>query len=422
MEGPARPTDHPARSDEFVLHLPWRSATLPRQVVELALIVLLWQASTGVFLLSLVQQYLPQHLEASAAFPGYALAIYAAGRFLLQAPAGWLADRIGRRRTLTLGIAISLPSVFMMLQVQEPASFLAFSGLYGAGSAAIWPAIMAYVGDTQQESTRGRTLNMLNISQLIGLGAGTMAGVTLIDLISYKAAFAACLGFSALALFFAYRGARRNPLSTGVAAAKANETPRLRPKLLSLRVLFLAGIALLLSIGTTVQAPVVSAYANDVLHTKLYVMGLMLIGPGVAAAFLAIRFGHLADRFGRQLPLIGGLAVAALCYLALSQTTHPLLAVYLIVLAGLAYAVSIPAWGAAALDATELGSRGLMLGVLATVQGIGGALGQAVGGLTNAAWGPVAPFKMGAALLAIALLLTLMHLQHQRRAEALVEA
>lgn len=418
MEGTAPATDHPARSDDPVLHLLWRLSTFPRPVVELAFTVMLWQASTGVFLLALVQQYLPQHLEASAAFPGYALAIYAAGRFLLQAPAGWLADRIGRRRTLTLGIAISLPSVFLMLQVQEPASFLAFSGLYGAGSAAIWPAIMAYVGDTQQESTRARTLNLLNISQLVGLGAGTMAGVTLLDLISYKAAFGACLGFSALALFFAYRGARRTPRT--VVRAKAEATPRLHPRLLSLRILFLAGIALLLSIGTTVQAPVVSTYANDVLHTKLYVMGLMLIGPGVAAAFLAIRFGHLADRFGRQLPLIGGLAVAALCYLALSQTTHPLLAVYLIVLAGLAYAVSIPAWGAAALDATEFGSRGLLLGMLATVQGIGGALGQAVGGLTNAAYGPVAPFKIGALLLALALVLTLMHLQHQRRSDALL--
>src|SRR3990172_7750471 len=288
---------------------------LPRlAAVELGLTVFLWQASTGVFLLSLVQQYLPDHLDAPPAFPGYALAIYAAGRFLLQAPAGWLADRIGRRRTLTLGIAVSLPSVFLMLQVQEPSSFLAFSALYGAGSAAIWPAIMAYVGDTQQPSTRGRTLNLPNISQLVGLGAGTMAGVTLIDLISYQAAFAACLGFSALALFFAYRGARRSPSPSpspaSVPQANANKTPRFSSKLLSLRVLLLAGIALLLSIGTTVQAPVVSAYANDVLHTKLYIMGLMLIGPGAAAAFIAVRFGHLADRFGRPLPLIRGPAAA----------------------------------------------------------------------------------------------------------------
>ena len=127
-----------------------RVAVRHRHIIELGLIVTLWQASSGVFLLSLVQQYLPQHLQAGAAFPGYALAIYAAARFLLQAPAGWLADRIGRQRTLTLGIGLSLPSVYLMLQVQDPQSFLVFSALYGAGSAAIWPAIMAHVGDTQE--------------------------------------------------------------------------------------------------------------------------------------------------------------------------------------------------------------------------------------------------------------------------------
>jgi MFS family permease len=389
------------------------------QTLELGLIVLLWQASTGVFLLALVQQYLPQHLEANPAFPGYALAIYAGARLLLQAPAGWLADRIGRRRTLTLGIAVSLPSVFLMLQVQEPTSFLAFSALYGFGSAAIWPSIMAYVGDNSEASTRGRTLSMLNIAQLVGLGAGTMIGVTLTDLISYHAAFAACLTFSALALFFAYRGAGASERTLQRVDLRFNGLDR---RLLTSRVMLLAGIALLLSVATTVQAPAIGDYTHDVLDTKMYVLGLMLAAPAAIAFVVLVRCRHVADRFGRQIPMIVGLSVTAACYCALSVTSHPFLAVNLIVIAGLAYAISIPAWGAAALDATEFGGRGLVLGLLATVQGFGGAAGQAIGGLTNAAWGPLAPFRMGAVLLAFAIVLTVVQLrQQQAEAYALAE-
>jgi predicted MFS family arabinose efflux permease len=249
-----------------------------------------------------------------------------------------------------------------------------------------------------------------------------MAGVTLLDLISYQAAFAACLAFSGLALAFAYRGARSGSTVTETREASPRKLRAVLRSLLSMRILFLATIALLLSIGSTVQAPVVGAYATEVLDTKLHVIGLMMLAPAAVGAVLAVRLGRLADHFGRTLPLIGGLFVAALSYSALSQTTHPLLAVNFIVLAGLAYAVSIPAWGAAALDATELGGRGLVLGMLATVQGFGGIIGQAIGGVTSAAWGPAAPFKAGALLLMIALLLTVLYLQQQRRREALAQA
>ena len=380
---------------------------------ELALTMLLWQASTGVFLLAIVQQYLPQQLDANAAFPGYALALYAAARFLTQTPAGWLADRVGPRRTLALGISIAIVTVFLMSQVQDATSFLLFSALYGVGSAAVWPAVMASVGDSVERNVRARVLNTINISQLVGLGLGTMVGVTLLDVISYQAAFVACLSFSALALALAYRGVRaREQAEQEIQSAPSERFGR---GIFSVRVMLLAGIALLLSIGATIQAPVVADYSNEVLHTKIHVLGIMLLAPAVVAGFLLIRFGHIADKFGRQLPLMLGLGLAAVCYYLLSQTSNPLLAANLVVLAGLGYAISIPAWGAAALDATEAGGRGLMLGVLGTVQGLGGVVGQAVGGLSNAAWGPVAPFKIGAMLLMLALLLTAMHLYHQRR-------
>ncbi len=388
-----------------------------RQLVELTLTVLLWHASLGVFFLSLVQQYLPEELGASPAFPGYALAVYSLARFLWQTPAGWLADKYGRRLALTVGIGTAIPILTLMMQLREGHLFLAFSALYGLSAATMWPALLAHVADTHDPSRRGRTLHFLNLAQLLGLGAGTVVGVILVDYISYEAAFASCLTFNALALLLASRR-----IAIGVHQPSAGKAPGDGPWLQGLRVLWTPGvlilgaIALFLSLGTTVHTPAIGAYVSDVLKVDLHQMAFMLFLPASVALVVAVRCGHLVDRFGRQTPLMVGLAVAALSLFALTQTRSPFLAVNLAVLAGLAYAVSIPAWSAAALDATEIGSRGVLLGALTAVQGLGGALGQALGGTVSQVYGPLAPFKFGAILLGVALMFTVLHLRHHRNA------
>jgi MFS family permease len=185
----------------------------------------------------------------------------------------------------------------------------------------------------------------------------------------------------------------------------------------------LAVIVLFLTVGTSMQAPMIGAYTDDVLETDMSTLAMLLVVPAAVAGIAYWKFNHLTDRFPRQVPLAGGLLVAALSLFLLTQTTQPFIVVNLVVLAGLAYAISIPAWGAAALDATDVGSRGLMLGLLSTVQGLGAVGGQALGGLIGGEWGPLAPFKIAALALMIALTLTVAHQWVQsRRSPAPVRA
>jgi MFS family permease len=183
----------------------------------------------------------------------------------------------------------------------------------------------------------------------------------------------------------------------------------------------LAVIVLFLTLGTSLHTPMIGAYTRDVLEVKMSYMAMLFPVPAVIAGAALWRFGHLTDRFGRQVPLIAGMGVAAMCIFLLTQTTSPFIVVNLVVIAGLAYAISIPAWGAAALDATDVGSRGLWLGALSAVQGLGVAGGQALGGVIGGQWGPLAPFKLAALLLMIALALTVAnqyaHARQRRDAE-----
>jgi MFS family permease len=388
---------------------------------ELTFTVLLWQASVGIFLLSLLQTYLPEELGASAAFPGYAMAAYGLAKFVCQTPAGWLADRVGRRLTLSMGAFLALPAVLLMMQVREVHLFLAFSALYGLSGAAIWPALMAHVGDTHDPSQRGQAMNKLNMAQLIGLGLGTVAGTFLVDYISYLAAFIAALSLNGLAFVLTARhlprrqSMRRPRIAEAAKAAAESKGPW------TMSILILAAISLFLSLGINFYAPALGAYTRQVLHVEMSQLALMLIAPAVVAGLIVSRAGHLSDRFGRQLPLMVGLGVCAISLFALTRTSSSLLAVNLAVLAGLAYAVAMPAWSAAALDAAHVGSRGLLMGALAAVQGLGSALGQALGGTVGQAYGPLAPFRFAALMLVVALILTFVHM-HQQRLGAVLTA
>ena len=388
---------------------------------DLVFAVFLWQASLGIFFLSLVQQYLRQELGASAAFPGYALASYSLARFLWQTPAGWLADRFGRRLILSIGIATGIPTLALMMALPDKNLFLVFSGLYGLSAATMWPALLAHVGDTHEPARRGHALHFLNLAQMLGLLTGTMVGVFLGDLVSYSAVFLACLAFNLLALIAAMRRSDAAVVVGPKREASALSQLGGLPSMLTPGVLILGAIMLFLSLGIAVQTPAIGTYVSQVLHAQLHQMALLLLLPGSVGVVVALKCSHLSDRFGRQAPLLIGLAVTALSLFALTLTRSPFLAVNLAVLAGLAYAVSVPAWCAAALDATQVQCRGLLLGAFAAVQGLGGAVGQAAGGKVSEMYGPLAPFNFAAVLLGVAILLTIVYIRHQQRERQALE-
>ncbi len=397
--------------------------------LELAGIVFLWQAAVGIYFLSLVQQYLPQQLDTSAGFPGYAMACYGVAKFVCQPAAGWAADRIGRRTTMVLGMALSMPVLALMMEVRDARSFLVFSALLGMSAATMWPAFIAYVGETTPHGRRAGTMSLLNIAQMAGIGAGTLTGVLMVDFVTYGAAFWVCIGFTFLSLAVVMRRIDDRPTAVVLPVlrgdgARADGEPERGPSGgWTPGIVMLGVIVLFLTVGTSLHTPMIGAYTRDVLQVKMSYMALLFPLPAIAGAAGLWTFGRHADRFGRQVPLIAGLFVASLCIFGLTLTRSPLIVVNLVVLAGLAYAISIPAWGAAALDATDAGSRGLWLGMLSAVQGLGVAGGQALGGLIGGVWGPLAPFKLAALLLMVALaLIVAQQAAHTRRRNEVVTA
>jgi MFS family permease len=310
---------------------------------------------------------------------------------------------------MVAGMAFSVPVLVAMMEVPSERMFLAFSALLGVGAATMWPAFMAHVGESTPRDRRARTMTLLNLAQMTGIGAGTLAGVLMVDFVTYGGAFWVCIAFSSLALAMVLRSVPARDAECDVEPERPRARRETTPGAWTPSVAMLAVIVLFLTVGTSLHTPMIGAYTHDVLRVKMSFLALLFPLPALAAGIAMWRISRVADRYGRHVPLIAGLSVSAAAIFALTLTRSPFIAVNLVVLAGLAYAISIPAWGAAALDATDAGGRGLWLGALSAVQGLGVAGGQALGGTIGGMWGPLAPFKLAALLLMVAVALIAWH-------------
>ena len=106
------------------------------------------------------------------------------------------------------------------------------------------------------------------------------------------------------------------------------------------------------------------------------------------------------DRRGRHRPLFAGLALIAVPFWGAAVSTQPVVVSAGGSLAALGYALFVPAWNALIMDWIPAERRGLFLGGVATVQGLGLAAGPLVGGRLFEV-NPYAPFWLAGLLMTV---------------------
>lgn len=403
-----------------------------RQALALIGVIFLTEAAIAVIFFSLVPQY-PVHLlnlnnayrgrhadllRVAAAYSGYALSAYGFAKLPGQPIAGWLADRFGSRRVLLAGVLLGLAVIVLMERVGAIGIFIAACALFGLTIAVVWPAIFAIIGDVYAESIRGRILAAINGAQLGGSAIGFAVGAFVIDYTSYTVAFGLVFVLVLLALVLGFilirSPARPRDSQTAAQPSPAAGFAGLRA-LLSPGLIILSCILVLISVATTVLAPDLKAYSGGVLHLRFSTFALLLGIPAAVAVLTLFPSGLIADKLGRTLPMLVAVIVWPVSVLLLSFTRSVPLVVLLGSVAAFSYALGLPAWSASLVDLSSSGSRGLQTGAASALQAIGLAIGPAAGGALIARFGPLSPFRLSAALMVLAALLTLLYRANTRR-------
>ncbi len=377
-----------------------------RNLAVFLVAIVLMEIVHGIEAMALLPLYMTGVLGSSVTLVGAVISIYLIVDIITRTPAGWLADRWGRKTVLLWGIILSIIPLPLMMGVTSPRTFLLLNGLNGLGAGYIWPAIYAGVADTYRRSQRGLIMGVLSTVMLGGLALGPISGNLLLGFTSYRATFLICIALVCVVFLIVLALARETRMAEQGASSVMKREDGFRWA--DGELVLLGVIALLLTISLAFLLPIISLYGAQVLLVDKLTMSMVLAIPGGITALILLPAGHLADRVGRKPPIVAGLALLTVCFGAAPITTNLLVVTAGATVAGLGYALAVPAWNALAMDKVPQESRGLLLGALATVQGAGLAIGPVIGGYLWEHIHYYAPFLAGAFLLLVATVLSLL--------------
>ncbi len=115
---------------------------------------------------------------------------------------GALGDRIGRKPLIVWGMLLQALGIWGLAAADGLAQRVAGAGVLGLGTAAVYPTLIAAVGDYAPPLRRASAVGVYRWYRDAGLIAGAVAGGLLADALGFRAAYAVIGGISALSAAF----------------------------------------------------------------------------------------------------------------------------------------------------------------------------------------------------------------------------
>ncbi|WP_034721128.1 MULTISPECIES: MFS transporter [Actinomycetes] len=119
---------------------------------------------------------------------GLLFAIYPAVWGAGQLFTGGLSDRIGRKHLITGGMFVQAVALALIALGDSFAMWAAGTAILGAGTAMVYPTLLAVIGDVAHPAWRGRAVGVYRVWRDLGYAVGAIAGGIVADLMGLNAA------------------------------------------------------------------------------------------------------------------------------------------------------------------------------------------------------------------------------------------
>jgi MFS family permease len=332
-----------------------------------------WVSHFHIFVLPMLFPFLKQQLNVGYVELGFALTVFAVSSGLTQAPIGYVADHLGARKILLMGLCLGGAALIVLgLHLSYP-SLLVSAALLGLANSVYHPANYAILSAHMNEARMGRAFSIHTFAGFLG---GAVAPAIVAGLVATVSGHGALIVAGAVgplvALFLLGVGIPdASAADRHTDRANAHRQNVITPALIVLTIFFLllslsnAGIsnfgvvALMSGYGTTFSA------ANLALTAYLGASA----GGVLAGGFLA----DLTERHGQ---------VAAACFavnavillIVAAVTLPPLLLTAVMALAGFLGGVIAPSRDMMVRNAAPPGAAGRAFGIVSTGFNIGGVI------------------------------------------------
>jgi len=326
---------------------------------------------------------------------GFLTGSFAITRIITTFLGGWLADKIGRKSPIAVGLLAY--SIVMTLYgfSQDVNQLILLRSLQGLASGIVWPVISVMVADISLPEDRSKAMSLYEMMLFLGRVIGPGLGGVLADAFTASVPFFFCgvLAFlSMILIVFTVKETFKTktdvkkhhsekkyiPKSNLTKSKNGNFLRTITPYPRTFIGLCIA--ALVVSFSSSLIQPVLSVFAEEELGISVAGVGVLFSAMGAVMLITALPTGTLADRTGRKPMFILGKVVDAISAILIifSGGFWPLLSVMM--LRGFGRAASNPSITAMFSGLVPASRRGKGMGIFNGFRNVGLILGSTIGG------------------------------------------
>lgn len=329
------------------------------------------------------------HLGFSLATIGTAWSIHLLSDSFSKSLGGYLSQKLGLGIVTLVGGGVGLLALLVTPYAQSPILLFALSLVWGVSLSAIFPGLLTLSSQVAVQGREGRAVTLTSLLTAPWTGIGVL-GIGFVTKVNPELALSilewAQIGVIVIGLSLIFRPARVRP--------PRQELYPWRRLLLFIPAAF----------GQTFAPALFSFYIlkyAQSLGLSMFWIALLIVVGGATSTILLIWTGRYADRKSPRELLIVGLALIGVVMIGLGLKPGLLVLVPLAVIGGIGFGCFGPAWNALVVRLLPENNRAAAWGTLMTVEGLGHAIGPAVGGVLAATLASNAPFFVGGAIMLV---------------------